>query len=591
MKKTCKKSTYVFIVLVVMTFLLLCMQSVPVQALDAVPLYERVSISSMIRDLYPAAGISSAVALNESGDAVGYTLIGSTYHAFIYTEAHGVHLLPVLGETPNHIAVDVTDRDTNGQVLIAGTAMIGVTDHNSDAGRAVLWVYDTLAGQTVETVDVGVLTGFDLSRIDAVNTNGLAAGFSRVDAFLGPLQPMVYDYTTGILQAVDLPFRPVDMNDSNQVVGNNIRATLSKDPATGIITVTGLEDLGAPAGTGPGSITAINELGWVSGVTGMGYGDGAGRIVAGATLYSDIWSVLWAHSAFDRASGLNSFGDVVGILGISSAMRAALHIEALNEVFLIEDLQDPPAFLDSARDINDAGWISGGSAGAVLLVRIGDMPPPDPPFNLTAVPHEPTWQQPWNAITLNWENTSTLTRSYSVERSIAGADSWTEIKTGWINTQLWDMGIDLGVTYDYRVRAEGIAGFSDYSNTATATAPGEPVDTTAPVGTIMAPAEGAEVSGNVQISIEASDDRALDYVDVRYAPSMGNTVICTEPLNGAQNATMSCTWRTRKIDPGDYTITATTVDTMGNYSRDSIAITLIKEQKGGGKGRGGGKNR
>lgn len=61
----------------------------PVRALDEIPSYDPVPIGTLIRDTYPAAGISSAVALNETGDTVVYAMIDNRFYAFVYTQAHG----------------------------------------------------------------------------------------------------------------------------------------------------------------------------------------------------------------------------------------------------------------------------------------------------------------------------------------------------------------------------------------------------------------------------------------------------------------------------------------------------------------------
>lgn len=568
----------------VLGFLLL-VASTPISALNAIPYYDSVSIGTLIRDAYPTAGISSAVALNEAGDTVGYAMIDSRFHAFVYTQAHGLDLLPALSaDWPNHTAVDITDRDENGRVLIAGNALpASSTDQNRDPGNALLWEYDTTTGQTVETVDVGVLPDFSLSRINAVNNAGLAVGFSRQDVFFGAIQPMIYAHATRSLQPVNLPFTPADINNKNWVTGavsgidGAVRALLTPYGEVLTIDVLGHTDVASV-----GTVTGINDDNALAATVGFPYTDGAGRFMTGAAQYTNSagWNIAWSSSAFDWAHDLNNAGDVVGDIGFSNAIRAALYIDALDQVFLVESLIDPPGyFVDSARDINDAGWIAGGYAGAVLLQRTGDMPPPTPPVNLTAMPHLPTWQQPWNAITLNWENTSTLTQGYFVERRVSDTDSWTEIKANWSNLQLWDTGVDLGVTYDYRVRAKGLAGFSDYSNTVTATAPSDPVDTEDPVVTITQPSASDTVFGNVSVVAEATDNIAVTYMEIEtQSASLGRKTLCW-----ANNITvLTCSWNTRKLDPGIYQLDALATDAMNNGSHHRISVEVIAKEKGSG---------
>lgn len=396
----------------------------PAYALDTIPLYEPISIGAMIRSVYPTAGISSAARLNSEGDAVGRVIIDNQYHAFVYTEAHGVQLLPPLGSYTSHVAVDVTDRDVDGRILIVGSAQTLY----GDPDRAVLWVYDTSAGAVVETIEIGVPSGADWSTATAVNNNGLVVGYARAVGWMTPYQPFAYDYTTRFLHELAIPFNPVDINNSKVITGGTYRAELVYVDT--LLQASNLEDLRTADRPSVTRTTALNESNEVIGVTSMGYSDGAGRIVAGAVRYvnpAGPWEVLWANSAYDTANGINIAGDVVGSTGVSAAIRPFVYIEALGQGFLVIDLVDPslpPAYADyGANDINDQGDIVAGASSAVLFKWIGDMPPPTAPGNLTAVTHEPTWTQPWNAITISWQNTSAFTRTYSIERSVSGADS------------------------------------------------------------------------------------------------------------------------------------------------------------------------
>jgi hypothetical protein len=196
-------------------------------------------------------------------------------------------------------------------------------------------------------------------------------------------------------------------------------------------------------------------------------------------------------------------------------------------------------------------------------MRMGDMPPA--PTNLTAVPHEPTWQQPWNAIT--------LTQGFYVERRVSGTGAWVEIKSNGSNTQLWDTTVALGVTYDYRVRAKGIGGFSDYSKIATATAPCEPVDTEPPVVVFVTPQDGETVIANVQIVVDATDNKALSYVQITTSVNSSVQTICSESVGGgATGATMDCNWNTNGLDTGWYPLYAYASDPMNNGTYETIQV-------------------
>ncbi len=113
-----------------------------------------------------------------------------------------------------------------------------------------------------------------------------------------------------------------------------------------------------------------------------------------------------------------------------------------------------------------------------------------------------------------------------------------------------DKDVGLGLTYDYRVRAFGLAGFSAHSNVASATSPSIPPDQTPPVVTIVQPADGSTVSGNVKITASAIDNIGVYVLEVRTIVSSNPQVIC-----GKYNVSdLTCTWRTGSLAPGTYAL-------------------------------------
>jgi hypothetical protein len=427
----------------------------------------------------------------------------------------------------------------------------------------------------------------------------LVVGYGRAVGWRTPYQPFVYDLNTRVLHELAIPFNPVNINNSNIITGGTYRAELAY--VSGIVEAVNLENLQTAERPGVTRTTALNNMSQVIGVTSMGYTDGAGRMVAGAVRYvnpSGPWEVLWANSAYDTANGINNDADVVGSIGVSAAIRPFLYIEALSQGFLVNDLVDPsfpPAYADyGANDINDQGDIVAGASSAVLFKRVGDMPSPTAPGNVTAVTHEPTWTQPWNAITISWQNTSALTRTYSIERSVSGANSWVEIMTERNILQYHDTTGELGVTYDYRVIANGLAGPSIPSAVATAQFPSQPVDKTPPTVVIATPTDGAEVSGNVPVEATFSDAGVgLEYVEISVSQGSSTANICSHSPGGAAAYTLSCTWRTKRVSPGTYTLTAYAYDSLGNWAQQSVTVTLIDGggTGGGGGGKGGGKGK
>lgn len=92
----------------------------------------------------------------------------------------------------------------------------------------------------------------------------------------------------------------------------------------------------------------------------------------------------------------------------------------------------------------------------------------------------------------------------------------------------------------------------------------DPPDTTAPAVRILSPANGAKVSGNVTISISASDNVGLSLVQ----GYVDGSVQCVSNLT-----TLKCTWNARKAAPGSHTITARAQDAAGNLGTATIQVT------------------
>lgn len=93
-------------------------------------------------------------------------------------------------------------------------------------------------------------------------------------------------------------------------------------------------------------------------------------------------------------------------------------------------------------------------------------------------------------------------------------------------------------------------------------------DVDPPEVTITAPADGATVSGTVQVAVEATDDVAVDRVDVDVdGISIGS--VRAEPY--------VVDWETSTFDAGDHQLTARAVDTSGNAATASITVTVAAD--------------
>jgi hypothetical protein len=182
--------------------------------------------------------------------------------------------------------------------------------------------------------------------------------------------------------------------------------------------------------------------------------------------------------------------------------------------------------------------------------------------------------EPYNSINLTWENTSTLTRSYELERRQVGGTTWTllALTPPGTATNHTDTTVGIGITYEYRVRAVGLGGTSPSSPVATVISPTMPLDTTPPAVTISNPLNGATVSGIVTISAQAADNVAVEYLEISYWNQfLGQQVI----LGSVSNAgTLSVNWNTSGLTPAAYALKAYAYDTLGNWTQTDITVNV-----------------
>jgi hypothetical protein len=230
--------------------------------------------------------------------------------------------------------------------------------------------------------------------------------------------------------------------------------------------------------------------------------------------------------------------------------------------------------INNVRQIAVVGKNSGtGQTGGVLLTPAGAVQPPSAPANLQGQPHSATQQEPWNSIDLTWENTSSLTNSFELERSLSGANQWTQIATPTQFATLYqDTTVEAARTYDYRIRAVGVAGPGPWSNIATATAPATPLDQTPPTVDITSPANGANVSGTVVVTAQASDNIAVTYLEISYWNQYTGQEVILGSVNGP--GPLSVNWNTAGLTAATYALHATANDAIGNWTRDEISVNV-----------------
>ncbi len=348
-------------VLVVLTF------SRNASTLETVPVYRVTEIGSQLIATNAGVTYSTALAVNESGDAAGMAILNGVQTPFLYTAERGPVLLPRIGIAAQ--AVDLTDRDVDGNILLVGTANPGTLVRRE---AAVLWIYSTQSGSVVDAREIGVLPGFSNSVATAVNNHWVVVGYSTNYDFAGS-PAMKYDVHADLLAPFGFPVRPVDVNDFGEVTGGGFIGDLNGN----------FSDLGAPAGTTLSSLLAINDLGWTTGRAVTSLSDGSGRRISASVRHTGTggWQQITANSSQDTGTDINYSGDVVGTTAANFAFRPFLYVDALDTWFLLDgllaaDFQD--RFVARAEAINDIGQIAGSGTGGAVLLSPTDLPVPPP---------------------------------------------------------------------------------------------------------------------------------------------------------------------------------------------------------------------
>jgi hypothetical protein len=90
-------------------------------------------------------------------------------------------------------------------------------------------------------------------------------------------------------------------------------------------------------------------------------------------------------------------------------------------------------------------------------------------------------------------------------------------------------------------------------------------DTTPPAVTIISPANGATVSGSLQISATASDNKGVTKVEFYYGSKLIGTDIASP---------YSVQWDPKSVPNGTYSITVKAYDTSGNSASSSISVKV-----------------
>ena len=510
-------------------------------------------------------GTGSVVAVNNVNTVVGVRTDPATGVQTPLVSAAGGAWLPLSlpAGASGAFPTDINDRDT----------IVGVANMTSGR-RAVRW-FPTDAGYAVEVLPLlpGELASYATGINNLDQIVGARAGILGTPYGFG----WMYTEADGL---VDLNASygwfatPDDISDAGVILSG----TQTFDLASGTLTDVGLN--------GPSNYNAIggkdiNNSGQIIG-EGILRSSSLNIISVFRYLPGTGWEYISGTSRYTVANDINNHGDLCW-----SEQGAGIYFNGLGG-YALGNLLDPAAaaagwvvtgygcMVNDQRVVATAGRNTlSGQSGAVLLTPVGLLPPPAAPIGLIATPHPATSSEPFMSINLSWINGDTqLTGTYELERRVFGQTVWTTVKLvpPAMSTLHQDTTVAPGTTYDYRVRAVGVAGPGPWSATATATAPATPLDVTQPVVLIVTPANGATVSGIVSIAAQASDNVGVELLEIGFWNQYTGQNVILGTVANSGNLTVN--WDTRGLTPAAYTVWASANDAIGNWTKKEISVNV-----------------
>jgi hypothetical protein len=137
---------------------------------------------------------------------------------------------------------------------------------------------------------------------------------------------------------------------------------------------------------------------------------------------------------------------------------AAMGVSEGTSTACAEGIPHPICDADNRKTLNKTAY-------TVANFRASVPRPPSAPSGLTATAVSQT------RVDLAWNDNSSDETGFKIERSLAGAGTWSQIASVGANVEAYanTTGLVSGTSYDYRVRAYNAQGNSAYSNVATAT--------------------------------------------------------------------------------------------------------------------------
>jgi hypothetical protein len=508
-------------------------------------------------------GAGSVVAINNASTVVGFQTNNTNWLRTPLVSFAGGNWTP-LPLPPGATGAFPTAINDSGTI-------VGVADMPGGR-RAIRW-QPGATGHSVEVLPL--LPGETASYATGINNLGRIVG-ARAGLLGTPYGfGWLYSDTDGLV-SLDTQYgwfaTPNDINDNGVILSG----TQIFDPATATVTDVGLS---GPASDNPIGGVAINNSGQILGNTTL---RSSSLNIAKVYRYTpgSGWLYVSGTSKYTVGTGLNNLGDLGwGELG------AGIYFEGIGQ-YALGSLLDPATaaagwsitgsgcLINDHRVVATIGKNTGtAQSGVVLLTPAGQLPPPAAPVGLAATPHPATASEPYMSINLSWNSGDPLlTRTYELERRIQGQSLWATVPLvpPYMSTLHQDTTVAPAVTYDYRVRAVGVAGPGPWSVITTATAPATPLDTVRPEVVIITPTNAAHVSGMVTISANASDDVDVRNLEISY----WNQYLGQEIILGSVTGTGSHTvnWDTRGLPTATYAVRVLASDAIGNWKREEVSV-------------------
>ncbi len=524
-----------------------------------------VSVSANVPPVYNLQflGEGSPSAINNNNVVVGRRLSGNNYTPLVSENGSAWTVLPVPAGAMTVFPTDVNDSGV----------IVGVSFNTSWNPVAVRWTKGKGGVYAVEILPR--LPGNTSSYATGINNLGQIIGARGSLGYVPTGTGWVYSDANGLIDLVSYNFwvYPIAINNNQVIIGGQERLNL----ATGQVDVIGQ---GPPNYNAIGGVS-INDNGFIAG-TGTLRSSSLNIVSLFRYEGATGWRYLTGTSRYTVASSINNLGDIgFGELG------AGLYLDGLG-IYAVGSLLDPvvtgqgwtitgsSALINDLRAVTTIGRNSvTGQTGGVLLTTAGSLPPPTAPANLQGISHPATRMEPYNSINLTWQNTSVLTRGYELQRRQVNSNNWITLSLTPPGTMTnhTDTTVGVNIIYEYRVRAAGLGGNSPWSDSVTVTSPPVPLDTTPPVVTILNPTEGANVSGIVPVSAQATDNVAVEYLEISFWNQyLGQEVI----LGSVSNAgSLSVNWDTRGLTPATYRLRAFAYDTLGNWTNRDISVNVL----------------